>query len=124
VYFLDRSLECHALIDALRAAGMEVHVHSQHFAPDETDEVWLEEVARRQWVILTKDKRIRRRPIEKQALIASGAKTFVLTSGNIRGKEMADLLVTHLRRIERIARTTKPPFIAAVTRTDVRVLDL
>jgi hypothetical protein len=112
------------VIRALQAAGADVRVHSHYFAHDEDDEVWLPEVARRRWVILTKDKRIRRRPIEKQALLASGARAFVLTSGSLRGEEMADLFVKHLRRMERVARNTKPPFVAAVTRTGVHVVPM
>jgi len=99
-------------------------LHGECFADDERDEVWLPEVARREWVILTKDKAIRRRPMEKRALIASGARTFVLTSGNMRGEEMAEILLKHLRRMERLARSTLPPFVAAITKTGVRVLEI
>ena len=81
-------------------------------------------VADRGWVILTKDKRIRRRPIEKQALVESGARAFVLSSGNMRGQEMADLLVANLRKIERVVLNTDSPFVAVVTRTAVQVLEL
>jgi predicted nuclease of predicted toxin-antitoxin system len=123
-FFLDRSLECGVVIRALQAAGADVRVHSDYFAHDEDDEVWLPQVARRRWVILTKDKRIRRRPIEKQALLASGARAFVLTSGSLRGEEMADLFVKRLRRMERVARNTNPPFVAAVTRTEVRIVPM
>ena len=101
-----------------------MHVHKNHFADDEHDEKWLPEVAQRGWLILTRDKRIRYRPIEKQAMIASGAKAFVLVSPNLRGQEMADVVVRQLRKIARIARNTNPPFIAAVSRTGVRMLDL
>jgi len=124
VFFLDRSLECAIIVAALRDSGIEVHVHKDHFADDASDEIWLPEVARRDWIVLTKDKRIRRRPMEKQALLTSGARTFVLTSGNMRGRDMADVFVKHIRRIERIARKTKPPFVAAVTKTGVKLLDL
>ena len=117
-------MECAVVAAALEAAGAEVRLHSDYFAHDERDEVWLPEVAREGWVILTKDKAIRRRPIERNALIASGARTFVLTSGNMRGDEMAQVLIGHLRRMERVVARTKPPFIAIVTRTAVQVLDL
>jgi len=124
VFFLDRSLECGVVVQALRDAGAELQVHSDHFADDERDDVWLPEVARQGWAILTKDKKIRRRPIEKQALIRARARTFVLSSGNMRGQEMADVLVRHLRRMERIVHGTDPPFVAVVHRSSVEVLKI
>ena len=42
---------------------------------------------------------------------------FVLTSPSMTGLEMADLLVGHLGRIERLARSDRAPFIATVTRS-------
>jgi len=112
------------VVAALRNTGADVRLHQDYFADDANDEVWLPEVARRNWVILTRDKRIRRRPIEKQALVASGAKTFVLTSGNLRGRDMAEILVAQINRIERLAQKTDPPFVAALTRSGVKLLRL
>ena len=107
----------------MREAGLEVRLHKEYFAEDERDEVWLPDVAQRGWIILTRDKRIRRRPIEKQALIASGAKAFVLTATDLTGQEMADILVKQINRIERIARKTGP-LVAAISRTTVTMLKL
>ena len=119
MFFLDRSIESALVAAALRDTGVEVRLHREFFADDEKDEIWLPDVAQRGWIILTRDKWIRRRPLEKQALIASGARAFVLTSGNLRGREMADILVKHIGRMERLARVTKPPFIFAVTKARV-----
>ena len=46
------------------------------------------------------------------------------TSGNMRGQEMADLLVANLRKIERVLLKTNAPFVAVVTRTAIQVLEL
>ena len=119
MYFLDRSIESALVAAALRDVGVEVRLHRDFFADDAKDEVWLPDVAQRGWIVLTRDKSIRRRPPEKQALIASGARAFVLTSGNLRGREMADILVRHISRMERLVRTTEPPFIFAVTKAGV-----
>lgn len=124
MYFVDRSLQCRLVVRALQDAGANLRLHSEHFDDDEDDQVWLPEAARRGWVILTRDKRIRRRPIEKQALMGSGARAFVLSSGNMRGQEMADLLVANLHKIERVVLNTNPPFVAVVTRTAVQVVEL
>ena len=104
--------------------GIKVEIHRDYFQPDGPDTEWLELAGKRNWVVLFRDKGIRRRPIEKQALIQSGVRAFVLASGNLRGHEMAELLVRHLRKIERLARKQKPPFIASITQTGVQLLVL
>lgn len=78
-------------------------------------------VGARGWVVLMKDKRIRRIALEREALLRSGVRAFVLTAGNLRGPDMAQVFVMNLRRIVHIARTHPAPFIAAVTNAGVRV---
>ena len=51
------------------------------------------------WVVLTKDQRLRYRPLEIAALRASKARVFVLTAGNLRGIEIASVILAALRRI-------------------------
>lgn len=43
------------------------------------DDVWLEVIGRRRLVVITRDKKIRYRPVEKQAWIAHQVRGFVLT---------------------------------------------
>ena len=122
VFFLDRCLESKVVINALVGAGLELQLHKNLFEPDAPDAEWLPTVVRKKWVILTRDDRIRRRPIEREALLIPGARSFVLTAGNMTGQEMANLFIRHVNRIQRIAKNEKPPFIARVTRDGVKVL--
>lgn len=92
VFFLDRSLGRVHVSQALRALGARVEIHDDHFPLDARDADWLPEVGRRGWVVLMKDKRIRRNRLERDALLASGVRAFVLTSGNLTGPEMAEVL--------------------------------
>jgi hypothetical protein len=46
---------------------------------------------------------------------------FALTGGNLTGEQMASILSVHLRRMQGIALTQEPPFIAKVTRTRITV---
>jgi hypothetical protein len=41
VFFVDRSLGAHKVVDALRAAGAKVEAHADHFSDDAPDEEWL-----------------------------------------------------------------------------------
>jgi predicted nuclease of predicted toxin-antitoxin system len=83
------------------------------------DADWLAAIGKENWICLTKDKHIRRRLAERNALLAARVRAFVLTSGNLTGAEMAEIFASNVRRIERFARRTKPPFIAKITRNGV-----
>ncbi|MGH9423743.1 MAG: hypothetical protein ACRD3J_27460 [Thermoanaerobaculia bacterium] len=61
VFFTDRDLGTR-FPEILRAAGLLVERHADHFAPDTPDEEWLEAIGRRGWVALTHDMRIRYKP--------------------------------------------------------------
>jgi len=89
VFFLDRSIDVEPIRTELVKAGITVEIHDDHFARDEEDRIWLRAIGERGWVVLTKDQRLRYRPLELAALRASGAKVFVLTAGNLRGIEIA-----------------------------------
>lgn len=98
-----------------------MRLHDDHFPPDAGDEEWLWIVGERGWIVLMKDKRIRRIAIERDALLRSGVRAIVLTAGNLQGPEMAQILVGKLRRIVHIVRTRPAPFIAGVSSVGVRV---
>jgi predicted nuclease of predicted toxin-antitoxin system len=114
--FLDRNLGKKIIADALRQAGADVRVHDDLFPPNARDEEWLSEVGRLQWVVLTKDTRIRYREIERMALMNARVRAFVLTAKNLQGSEMANIFVTALPAIQRFATRHVPPFIATITR--------
>ena len=67
-FFVDRSLG-RALGAKLRAAGWNVELHDEHFPENAKGEEWLVEVGAKGWVVLTKDKAIRKKAVEKQAVI-------------------------------------------------------
>lgn len=118
---MDRSLGRYVVADALREAGARVEVHHDHFEDTAPDVDWLHEVGRRGWVVLTKDMAIRRRLMEREAIIGANVRAFFLTSGELRGEEMAAIFAKHLRRITSLVASHKPPFIAYVTRSNVRI---
>lgn len=91
-------------------------MHDDHFPPDARDDEWLESVGRKNWVVLTKDRRIRYRKLERDALLRNGVRAFVLTAGDITGEEMAWLFVKALPRLQRLLTRIRRPFIAAISR--------
>jgi hypothetical protein len=79
-------------------------------------------VARRRQQEMGALDQIRQRTIEKRALLTPGARSFILTAGDMTGQEIADTIVRHIKRIQRIAKNVKVPFTASITRNGVKVL--
>ncbi len=77
---------------------------------------WLRHAGAAGWLVLSKDKAIRRRSSEREAVQDAGVLMFVLTSASLTGAQMAEAFVAALPRIARIAASAKPPAIYAVSR--------
>jgi len=117
VFFIDRSLGIEPIRTELVNVGLVVEIHDDHFVRDEEDRVWLRTVGERGWVVLTKDQRLRYRPLEIAALRGSKARVFVLTAGNLRGIEIAAVFLTALPRICKVLHSLPGPFIARVSQS-------
>ncbi|MCL6546348.1 MAG: hypothetical protein K6T61_14060 [Bryobacteraceae bacterium] len=105
------------LRSALAAEGLAVEIHDDHFQRDEEDQVWLKAVGQRRWVVLTKDQRLQYRPLEIGALRSSRARVFVLTSGNLRGIEIAEAFVSAIPAMCRMLHRYDGPFVARINRS-------
>jgi hypothetical protein len=110
VFFTDRDLP-----EILRDAGLSVERHADHFAPDASDEVWLETVGREGWVAVTHDARIRYKPNELAAVIKHRVPLLVVV-GKAPFPDLARAFVATRPRIETFLDTHVAPFIAKVYR--------
>lgn len=117
VFFIDRSLGVEPIRTELIRAGLAIEIHDDHFARDEDDRVWLRTVSEWDWVVLTKDQRLRYRPLEIAVLRASKGRVFVLTAGNLRGLEIAAAFLAALPRIFKVLHSRRGPFVARVSRS-------
>lgn len=120
-FFVDRCTG-KGVARALREAGANVEHHDDHFAVDAADVDWIPVVTSRGWLILTKDKNIRRRASERHAVVTASARIITLSSGSMTGAEMASLVVTNLQDIEALAATEPAPFVAVLDREGLRVV--
>lgn len=116
VFFADRNLGRHIFIAALRKAGVSVEGHADHFEDDAPDHIWLPEAAQRGWIILSRDEKILRRPIERDATIASGAALLVLVGASTRTGEIAENFLNTMPKILSFVESERKPFIAKVYR--------
>jgi hypothetical protein len=94
--------------------------------PEETrDQAWLEEAGQEEWVVIFRDKKIRKRPGERRALRAAGVRAFCLTSdGNATRWDTLSLLVSRWQRIQTVSSREAGPYIYAVTQGRFERLDL
>lgn len=118
-FFLDHQIGRFVVADALRAAGAAVEVHLDHFKGDAPDTEWIPEVARRDWVMITKDQHIRRNPLERAAYQSARLRGFVVTGKDLSGKELGELLVRCLDGIVRRAHNRPGPLLFAISRNGI-----
>ena len=117
VLFLDRNLGKHIIAEALRSAGHPVEIHDEHLPVDAPDEDWLRLISSRGWVGVTRDKRIRYRTAEIDAIKEYGARVLVIRAKHQTGSELAEILVKYHSRIQRFVAREKAPFIAGINRS-------
>ena len=114
VFFTDRDLG-KAFPAALRAAGLSVERHTDHFADNATDPEWLRVVGRQRWLALTHDRRIRYKTNERDAVMRAGVGLFVLV-GQAPTLELAQNFVNSLGKVLEFLEINDPPFIAKIYR--------
>lgn len=110
-FFVDRSLG-KSIVEGLRAAGLTVRsmadVYGEERAQRLPDEVWLRDAGEKGWIVLTKDDAIRRRPAERDAMIAAAVRVFCLTTAQLRGAEQLERFLVNRHRIIRQSRKAGP----------------
>ena len=114
VFFTDRDLG-KLFPQILRNAGLNVERHDDYFSETTDDSVWLPEVARRGWVPITHDKKTRRKPIERDAIMRAGAGLLVVI-GKVPHQMLAENFVATFGKIDRFLKANRPPFIARIYR--------
>jgi PIN like domain len=111
-FFIDRSLGGKAVPAGLRVDGWDVVTLAEHYGVPADEQVadidWIEEAAKRGWPILMKDKRIRHRQAEIDAVVVHKARCFVITRGDLRSAEMVSRFVANKTAILAAAAESGP----------------
>lgn len=121
IFFIDRCLGKHPILEILRETGITAEIHDDHFSQHALDQEWLPKVGAWGWIILTKDEEIARNTLERQAITRAKIRMFTLASGNLRGEEMAIAFQKALESMLKFIERNEAPFIAKVYR-DGKVL--
>src|SRR5271155_5037219 len=87
-FFVDRSLG-KSIAEGLRDEGLQVRSMAEGYGEERAqllpDEIWLRDAGENDWIVLTKDDAIRRRPAERDAMIEAAVRVFCLTTAQLRG---------------------------------------
>jgi hypothetical protein len=113
VFFSDENLGRRVFPERLRAAGVRLEIHLDHFAQGAEDQSWLREVAKRGWVLLTLDARLRYNRLERDAIMEHGLAAFIVAGGQSHG-EKAEIFLQARNRVLRFLRRHRAPFIAKI----------
>ena len=90
-------------------------------SPGMLDSDWLPLVGANDWVVIMRDKRIRKRPGERDQLLKARVRAFCLThAGNYSKWRTIDLLVRRWSDIEEKAATEPGPYIYSVTHAGLK----
>ena len=114
-YFIDECLGGKILGEALRATGAQVILARERFTPGAEDHEWLPIAGAHRWIVLTKDRQIRKNELELRALVNARVRAVVLASADLTGPEQADVIVKALPRIERVCGSSRGPLIAVLS---------
>lgn len=115
--FIDRCAWSAALGKALTQAGIAFVPHHEHFRHDTPDEDWLAAAADKQWLVVTRDQRIRYKANELAAMRGARLHVFVFTQGGLTGAQTGDILVRCHAAILRQAAAVAPPAFFSLTRS-------
>lgn len=106
-FLVDEDLASRSVVSALRTAGMQVRTVPEEFGKGCLDVDWLPEAGERGWVVLTKDKAMRRTPLEIAAVREARVAYFALTHGNLTAAQMVAAILTARGDIEKIVQSRR-----------------
>lgn len=106
----------------LRADGWNVVDHREVFDRDRVkDDEIFEYVGAKGWVLLTKDKAMRRKPWEIDKILTEMNRIFSLSSADLSAEDMAGIFISNRLRIGRFLKNYSEPFYAIVQKHSVEL---
>jgi PIN like domain len=114
-FFVDRTHQGKRFLALLREANISIEAHNIHFAKTLEDHIWIPDVTKRGWVIISGDKRLEG-GINRVAVIDSAAKVLILSETNSRSIYWGAAFITGLSAILRCVRENNGPFFVDVNR--------
>ena len=112
--FIDRSIP-RDIADALSRVRDDIEWLEPRFPGDTPDEVWLAEAGRQGWVVVTRDKQVKRRYAERNAILENDVGCFVLGQKRTLNRwNLLKVIVGTLDGMEQRFAETPRPFIFTI----------
>ena len=109
--FIDRSVP-RSVATALAAVRDDIEWLEPRFRHDTADAVWLEEAGQSDWLVVTRDQRVRTRPAERAAIEDNDVGCFILAYRRALAPwGILKLMTATLDEMERLFEETPRPFI-------------
>jgi predicted nuclease of predicted toxin-antitoxin system len=116
VIFVDRSVP-RSIATALQQVRDDVRWLEDVFPHNTADPVWLAHCGAQDWLVISRDKKLRTRPAERRAIIEHSVGVFVIASReNLSRWRLLELVVSHLEEMERLFASEAKPFAFSLTR--------
>jgi hypothetical protein len=119
-YVFDENLST-SLVRGLKEFGEDVNHITEFFPQGTVDEEWLKFLGKNKWYLITRDKRIHRRPIEKDALKRFGVGSFFLQGKNMSRWELVRQVIIIWHRVIEKAESTQVPFAYQISRSGRKI---
>jgi hypothetical protein len=110
-------------IDECLGRGIALRLQSEGYDARPFDEFagrrdvdFLPIIGERQWVLVTKDKNLRRNQLEVHAILNADVRAFVITATGLNHEQISDLVLRAVPKILRICRQ-RGPFVFNITAT-------
>lgn len=121
-FFVDRSSGKSIISEGLKNLGLNVEKHDDHFEQITLDVEWIEVCGRKNWIVISSDKAIKKNELEKIALLNAGVAAFFFTSAQLTSSEQIEIITKALKRIADLVINNRRPFIARLEKNgDVTV---
>lgn len=116
VFLIDESMGAKLAREALRDAGYTTTHVTEHFAPGTADEIWLARAGQERWIVVTRDRKLRKRQNEVAAILEHRVFAVIVAAHGATGQDVAEQLRKYANRIVELASTVRPPAIFTLTR--------
>ncbi len=113
-YLIDENLSF-KIAQSLKALDNDVHHVRDHFPSQTPDETIFDFLVRKDWVLITQDKKMRTRKHQLQAMLDKGVGAFIFTGRADKNlTQQAVMILERMGEFEKLAQKTKRPFIFSV----------
>ena len=110
-----------SLVSGLHGFGENVNYLTEFYKTGTADHIWLKRLGDEGWFAITQDKRLRRRPIENEAIKKYKVGVFVLRGTNMSHWDIILQVIKAWRKIKKYAAETEVPFVYHIDRYGARI---